>query len=303
MQNERAQVVLTGGTGFVGRQVVRALLKRGYQPWLVTRPDSDLSALKELEGWQAVSAEKVPNSGLRPVAWLELGWHGVAGKERDNPQQLWGNLPRILDHIKLASNLGCKYWLGLGSQAEYGNPNKLVSEDYLPQPTTLYGKSKLACAHASQAACEALQMKSSWLRLFSAYGPGDQHGFIPFLMRQFSQGIVPQVTACEQRWDYLFVEDVASAIVRAMECRIEGIYNLGSGEAVVMRQVVEAVRSMIGEACPPAEYGAVPYRADQIMHMQADMRRFKLATGWTAKIGLAEGISRTLQAWKHENSH
>ncbi len=284
------QVVVTGGTGLVGRQVVRRLLEAGYCPLVWLREDSSVEALSDITGWQRFDPTQA-----KPVAWMDLAWKGVAGRERDDPDQLWYNLPRMLEHIRLAARRGCRHWIGMGSQAEYGHRIWPIRESELPAPDSLYGQAKLACAYTSAAACTAEGMSYSWLRLFSTYGPGDRHGFIGYLIRELLQGRSPQVTRCEQTWDYLYVGDVADAVVNVLQSRATGIYNLGSGTGVVLREVVETLQKVIGPACPPVQFGAIPYREGQPVFIQSVVDLLTAATGWRPQTTLEEGLRLTVE--------
>ncbi len=288
--SNRNQVVVTGGTGLVGRWVVQRLLQCGYQPLVWLREDSNADALTDISGWQPFVAAQ-----SQPVAWLELGWKGVAGKERDDPAQVWYNLPRLLENIRMAAQLGCRHWMGMGSQAEYGNRPYPIDESEEPAPESLYGQAKLACAYASAAACRAEGLSHCWLRLFSTYGAGDRYGFIGFLVRELLQGRSPQVTPCEQVWDYLYVEDVADAVVKVLQTRTCGIYNLGSGGGIVLREVAETLRRVIGRGCPEIQYGAIPYREGQTMKMESVIDRLVAAAGWQPTTSLEEGLRRTVE--------
>ncbi len=139
-----------------------------------------------------------------------------------------------------------------------------------------------------------LKMIGSWLRVFSTYGPGDHpHWFIPQVISEFLHNRAPKVTLCEQRWDYLFVEDAARAIVQVSEKKTGGIFNLGSGQAPPLRDTLELIRKECGTKAVPS-YGAVPYRDDQVFHLQADVRKLSAATGWYPRVSLAEGLRATI---------
>src|SRR5262249_37028070 len=122
------------------------------------------------------------------------------------------------------------------------------------------------------------------------------HWMIPHVIREFLSGRAPQVTRCEQMWDYLFVSDAALAIVSLANEKTSGVFNLGSGEARPLKEIIELIRVECGSSLQPA-YGAVPYRPDQVMHLQADVSKLRATIGWAPQISLEEGIRRTV-AWE-----
>jgi len=298
--------LLTGATGFIGAAVRQELLRRNVRPLVLLRPDSDPARRTALDPQLAFPSAAFDAPELvarltphRPDVLIHCAWRGVGGADRNASFQLEENLPLTLATVRLAAATGCRHWIGLGSQAEYGNPNQIVTEEALTRPTTAYGEAKLAAGREALALCTRLGLTGSWLRVFSTYGPGDHpRWLIPHVIRELLQGRAPQVTRCEQRWDYLFVTDAARAIADVARNRSAGVYNLGSGEAPVLRDTLELIRQECGASVSPA-YGAVPYRDDQVLHLQADLRKLTSATGWTPSVSLADGIRATVD---HERS-
>ena len=219
---------------------------------------------------------------------------GVGGHERNEAFQITDNLPAVIEAVELAAAAGCRQWIGLGSQAEYGNQNRRMDEGAPLRPTTLYGKAKLAAGVAALALCEARQMAGAWLRVFSTYGPDDApHWFIPYVIQELLAGRAPKLTQCEQLWDYLYVTDAARAVAATANGKTAGVFNLGSGSAHPLKEYVEAIRRELGSLAEPA-YGAVPYRPDQVMHLEADISRLTKVADWQPQISLAEGIRATV---------
>jgi nucleoside-diphosphate-sugar epimerase len=144
-------------------------------------------------------------------------------------------------------------------------------------------------------------MRHAWLRLFSTYGPDDNEGWlIPMLITQMLRGERPQTTLGTQYWDWLHVDDVARGLLAAATTpSAQGVFNLGSGEAVQVRHAVETIRDL---AAPGMElvFGEIPFRPDQVMHMQANIDRLKAATGWSPQVPFAVGIAGTV-AWYREH--
>src|SRR5205809_3338037 len=117
---------------------------------------------------------------------------------------------------------------------------------------------------------------------------------IPYLIDALHHGERPALTLGEQSWDYIYVRDAAEAIYMAAAAGgASGAFNLGSGEAHTLRSVVERVRDLVDPSLPLG-FGEVPYRPDQVMHLQADITRLKALTGWHPRTTLDEGLRWTV---------
>jgi nucleoside-diphosphate-sugar epimerase len=197
-----------------------------------------------------------------------------------------------LQSVELAAAAGCSRWIGLGSQAEYGNQDKRLDERAATLPTTLYGKAKLATGTACLALGQTLGISAAWLRVFSTYGSGDAPNWLlQYALREFQAGRSPQLTKCTQLWDYLHVSDAARAISTTAENKAAvGTFNLGSGTARPLRYWVDLLRKSLGSKIEP-EYGIIPFRPDQVMLLEADISRITAETGWKPMMSPEEGIA------------
>jgi nucleoside-diphosphate-sugar epimerase len=227
-------------------------------------------------------------------AVFHLAWLGVTAEFRNDPDQIRKNLAATLELWELARAARCKVWIGLGSQAEYGIVDHVLHEDTPTFPVTAYGVAKLAAGLATAKMSELCGMRYAWLRLLSAYGPGDdERHMIPFVIDAFLSGRRPALTLGEQVWDYIYVDDVSEALCAVLETEANGTYNLSSGTATTLRSVVESIRDMVDPRLPIG-FGDVPYRHDQVMFLEADISRLHTATGWQPRTSLAEGLAQTV---------
>lgn len=298
------RIFLTGATGFVGSHLLRLLVNHRVPTAALLRPGSSASRLVDLRGQfteiagdlSAVEDFAVPLRDFQPDTVIHVAWEGVSNRRRNDPLQLERNVPRTIRLIEVSAAAGVKNWVGLGSQAEYGPCDKSLDEDQPPQPTTLYGVAKLATCQATQILCRDLGLRFSWLRLFSPYGPMDDPGWlIPLIILKLIDGESPSLTEGSQRWDYLYVTDVAEAIYRvASSATATGVFNLGSGEPRTVRSIAELIRDRIDPSLS-LRFGEIPYRIDQVMHLEADTTRLQDATGWQPRMSLESGLAQTIE--------
>jgi nucleoside-diphosphate-sugar epimerase len=296
------KLLVTGASGFVGAKVVELALAAGHDVAATTRPGNPSHRLAPLAGrfdqltvnLRDRSALFAAVTGFRPDAIIHVAWAGVANSARFESTQFSENIDAAASLIEAGAEAGCTAFIGTGSQAEYGAGSAML-EDCLPQPTTMYGAAKVAALYLTRQLAHQSGMRHAWLRLFSTYGPNDNPGWlIPSLIEQMLEGQRPQTTLGTQHWDWLHVDDVARGLIAAaITPTAEGIFNLGSGEPVQVRRAVELIRDL---AAPGMElvFGEIPFRPDQVMHMQANISRLKAATGWAPQIAFEQGIADTV---------
>jgi len=297
------RALVTGATGFVGSHLTELLLSKGASVAVIHRASSDLWRIREslprltrIEGdLLETDAIKGQIADFAPDVLFHLAWHGTGNTYRNDRIQVEKNLQPTLDLVDLAAEAGCKTWIGLGSQAEYGPQSNVIREDAPVNPTTLYGATKLSTYLLAQHIAREVGMRFAWLRLFSCYGPKDNPDWmIPYLIEKLRRREKPSLTAGEQKWDYLYVKDAAEAICQvAANSDVSGVFNLGSGETRTIRWIVEYIRDLIDPSLPLG-FGEIPYRPDQIMRLQANIGRLN-DIGWHPSVRLEDGLRHTVE--------
>jgi nucleoside-diphosphate-sugar epimerase len=296
------RIFLTGSSGFLGSYIAEELVERGHtvicplrsgtDPWRLARVRSALTMVAgDLKNRQLLHSVIVET---RPEAIIHAAWEGVANSERNNPGQT-ENITAAARLAEAAAKIGMTVFIGLGSQAEYGPLNHAARELDQLRPTTLYGMAKAAAADFSQQICAAAGIRFAWLRVFSTYGPRDNECWlIPSLAATLLRGESPALTAGEQMWDFLHARDLARAVSRVLESpESAGCFNVGAGQAVSLRHTIEMLRDMIDPNLT-LRFGAIPYRSDQVMHLEADISRIRTMTGWAPRVGLEHGLRETV---------
>ncbi len=300
------KVFLTGAAGFVGAATLQALLADGHEVAAPVRPGNSAPRLAPFEGrYRRLEMDLRDGDGVaaavaacHPECVMHLAWWGVANNARFERRQIAENLDVACALVEAAVASGASSFVGIGSQGEYGGIEPM-REDVLPEPTTLYGASKLAALFLTRQLAAQASMRHAWGRIFSTYGPGDNEGWlIPSLINTMLAGIRPQVTLGTQYWDWLYVEDVARAIVAmATTPTAEGIFNIGSGKPVMVRSVIEAVRDLAAPGME-LEFGEIPFRPDQVMHMKADIGRLTSMTNWRPRVSMDIGLALTVASMR-----
>ena len=205
------------------------------------------------------------------------------------------NIADAADLAAMAADAGCRAFIGAGSQAEYGPYHRAISPDDATHPTTLYGKAKLAAAGMVEQIAADRGMRFAWLRIFSTYGPKDaDYWLIPSFILTLRKGETMSLTGCEQKWGFLHARDAASAFrIVATSDGGQGYFNLGSPTAPMLRETLLKLRDLV-DLNGNIVFGAVPYRPDQVMILQADVRRLT-DLGWRPQVAIDDGLRETVE--------
>jgi len=292
------RILVTGAGGFVGAAVVRAALAAGHDPIaLVRTPGAARLAGLDIPIHVAPLSDQDRVAAVlrmaKPDIVVHAAWEGVSGSDRAGDIQL-DNIRAACALADAAIAAGASRFVGIGSQAEYGRLDRRIVETDLPNPTMLYGAAKLAACHLVRQRCEAAAIGFAWLRLFAAYGPGDNPNWlIPSVTAELLARRAPRTSPGTQRWDYLHIDDVAAGtLAAAASAGASGIYNLCSGRPATIRSIIERLRD---HAAPglPLRFGDIPFGPGQIMHLEGDTGRLE-ALGWSPSISLDTGLAQTV---------
>lgn len=300
------RLLITGASGFVGAATVRAALLAGHDVTGIVRPGSSLRRLNEVDGQynrleidlRDTDAVTKGMMALRPDVVVHLAWWGVANSARFDQGQVNENIHTACALTEAAVAAGAHAFIGLGSQGEYGAATKM-SEETLPQPTSLYGASKVATLFLTRQIAAQSGLRHAWLRLFSTYGPDDNDVWlIPTLIKEMLAGRRPKTTLGTQKWDWLYVDDAARAVIAASSSKTAtGVFNLGSGNPVTVRSAIERIRDLVSPEMKLV-FGEIPFRPDQVMHMCADISKLTEATGWKPTVDFDKGIVETVDWYR-----
>lgn len=292
--------IITGPTGAIGIALVNLLFSKGIKVTVLVNPNSkrvdhlpksdlltiiycDLSNLGSITGFQCDT-------------FYHLGWKGTFGSDRNDPKMQEDNIQFSIDAVQLASRLKCKTFIFAGSQAEYGRVNKPITPETPTFPETEYGKAKLQAGKECSKWCNQFQIKYIRTRIFSVYGPFDgENTMIASTIKKLQSDIIPELTGCEQQWDYLYSKDAANAMYLLAEKGFhDATYCIGSGQVFPLRYYVEMIQNVTGSSTP-LKIGAIPYAENQVMYLCADITTLTRDTGFIPQYSFQEGILEMIQ--------
>lgn len=295
------RIIVTGATGCVGSAVVRQAITRGMEATCIVHKDSE-RILNIPQSSQITIVEcnlsDYPFLELSDKydAFIHLSWEKTYGASRDDAEAQTRNIQHTLDAVNLAHRCGCKVFVGAGSQAEYGVQSQDLTLTLPVNPESGYGIAKYAAGKLSALLCKSLGIRHNWVRILSVYGPNDgENTLISYAIRELKAGRSPELTKCEQLWDYLYADDAADAILSVVDKGIDGkAYPLGSGNGRKLSEYIEDIHQIINPSVE-IQYGAREYYPHQPMHLVADIGDIKEDTGWNPQTSFIKGISLLLK--------
>ncbi len=306
------RVAVLGASGFIGRWVARALCAQEAEVFLVVRDTTAAEAafrgyqihgdIVELDLGNPQALPKLYRQAA-PSITFNLACYGVDASERDAAAAYRINSDLIQALCAAAQQSHQSDWSGLrlvhvGSALEYGANGGDVSEDATANPTTAYGRSKLAGTSFLSAYCQTHGLQALTARLFTVYGPGEHRGrLLPILLEAAGTGNPLCLTAGRQQRDFIFVADAAEALLRlgVSSARPGEIVNVATGRLTPVRVFVETAATVLGIPSDGLRFGALSARPEEMWHSEVPVERLLNLTAWVPRTGIAEGITRTLE--------
>lgn len=286
----------------IGTALINECIKKGIEVYAVLRASSGKKMrLPESEKLHMVDCsleelETLPQKIMEKCdTFYHIAW-GNTGENRNSSTELQSrNIAYTLAAVKAAYALGCRRFIGAGSQAEYGPMDvDKISPDSPVNPTTPYGAAKLASGQLARMLCKELGMECIWPRIFSVYGIYEKETtMVASGLRKMLAGEKTSFTPALQRWDYLFSADAGRAYYLIGEKGKDGaVYCVGSGKAAPLKHYIEIMAELTG--AEETGIGVRPYPAGAVMNLCADISSLTADTGFVPEYTFREGIRETI---------
>jgi UDP-glucose 4-epimerase len=306
--------LVTGGSGFIGSNLVDALIARGDEVIVVDdlstgrrenleeaiKSGAELieSDIRDSEAMAALAQERRPEQIFHLAAQIDVR-RSVAEPAFDASINV-GGTANMLEAARLAETLrfvfvstgGAIYGEGEGKQLPLG-------EDADEEPLSPYGQSKLAAEGYVSLYRRLFGLSAAVMRLGNVYGPRQdplgEAGVIAIFCGRLQASESPTIYGDgTQTRDYIYVADVVDAVLAAGDREASGPFNVGTGHETSVLELVELLRDVGGVGEFEPEFA--PARTGEVQRIAIDCSRAEAELGWKAGVELRRGLELTLEA-------
>ena len=306
------RVVISGAGGFVGANLVRRMLRDGHEVYLLLRRDhpswrvDDILADVRVFEADVGDRERVRQAirQIKPQWAFHLAVHGAYSWQTGLEEIVRTNILGTLNLVEACADADVEVLVNTGSSSEYGYKDHAPLEAEVLEPNSHYAITKATATMFCRYTAHNRGMRIPTLRLYSVYGPYEEpRRLIPSLIVKGLQSCLPPLANPDTARDYVHVEDVVDAYVRAASTSVGdagAIFNVGTGVQTTLREIVQLTRSLLGVADAP-RWGSLPDRTWDTAIWRADPTKIRTELGWTPRYDVDVGLAETI-AWFREHA-
>jgi nucleoside-diphosphate-sugar epimerase len=303
------RVLVTGGTGFIGRQIIRPLVERGFEVWLTSRGEMPDELVELACRWPGRIHHRMASllqpgvpaaliDEIHPSHVLHLAWdtrHGLFWTSPEN--EAWVSASEQL--LQAFVDRGGQRIVAAGTCVEYAAADHPVSEaSGILEPATPYGKAKLAFRERLREAAERRSLRTAWGRVFHLFGPHEKlPRLVPAAIDTLLRGDSFRATAGTQVRDYSSVVDVATAFAAILDSDLEGDVNVASGVPSTVASVLGCIGEIVGRP-ELIHLGVIPSPPHDPPMLAADTTRLRSRFGELFPVPLETRLREMVDWWR-----
>jgi len=308
----RKTVLVTGATGFIGACLTRRLVEMKWDVHVVSKGASNKWRIGDLLGSLVEHESDLRDRKrlsrivleVQPTIIYHLATYGAYHFQNDVENIMTTNIDGTLNLLAACSEVGFDHFVVAGSSSEYGMKNHPMKETDVLEPTDFYGVAKAAATLSCMCLAKLRNLPINILRLFAVYGYYEAHTrLIPTVIRASLLGENPRLVSPSSVRDFIFVEDVIDAFLKAASVRKElcgEIYNVGFGKQYTTLEVVSKIIELVDANVRPMWGHAEPRQKQEPKLWVSDPSKIRRCLGWKPKYGLERGLGKTIE-WFRRN--
>lgn len=302
----KKNILVTGGTGFVGANLVHRLVKEGHKPHVLIRKESNLWRIQHIKSKIHIIETDLQNnkllarqvSRIKPTHIFHLATYGAAqGVQKDTIETYKQNILSSVNLMDICCKQGFEQYINVGSSSEYGLKKAAMKERDMARPVNHYGVTKAAITSAASVFSTTYKLSISTLRLFSPYGYWeDKKRFIPSLIAASIEGKVAILSNPVYVRDFIFIDDVIDIFMFFLASMKQycDVFNIGSGKQYTLQQVVDEVKELSHNNLKIAWNRRISNQQEP-KFWKAGIIKAQNEFNWIPKTTLKEGLKKTYQ--------
>ena len=297
--NYKKNILIVGGTGFIGYHLAKKTLNKGWQVTSIsTKPPKKKRYLPKVKYiFCDISKKKSLEKNIKKKFnyVVNLGGHvDHSNKKKTYKSHYLGckNLSEIFLK-KLPSS-----FVQIGSSSEYEKIKSPQKEDIKCNPASTYGRAKLLATNHSISLFKKKKFPITILRLYQTYGPKqDLNRFIPAIISGCLKNEKFPCSEGKQSRDFLYINDVIEAIIKSLKSKkARGhILNIGSGKPRKIRKIIKYIKKNIKGGQPL--FGKIKLRKEEILKIYPNINKAKKLINWVPKTPFEKGIKLTIKSY------
>jgi nucleoside-diphosphate-sugar epimerase len=285
-------ILVTGGNGFLGSNITKKLIHKNHRVLIASKHNNNIqfeyNKYKFIPAYMDTIHEHIDEiKCFLPDVILLFGWNGANSYQDINSiDQFYKNLPDHIRFLTLISKFKHKpKIIGVGSFAEYGDYNTLITEEYFEKPSSLYGISKFAFKQYSEFYCKQNGINWKWIRPCYTYGPND----------------VIYLGECNAILDYLYIDDFVNFVDELISSDECGVYNICSGNQYKLKDVVNTLHRLTNSKSKVV-FDKKLNRKGSSNFLCGDNAKIKSLTNIYKLIDIELGLFRTIEFYERQNN-
>lgn len=291
------RILITGGTGFIGRHAVAALAQTGDEVHVVCRPPIPAGsevAHHAIDLFDEVARRQLIQE-IRPSHLLHIAW---ATRPNDPDNLTW--LAVTIDLVRSFAETGGTRFVGVGSCAEYRRVETGTCDEVQTPtgPRTIYAVTKDACHRVLASYASLTGFSYAWGRVFYLYGPHeDRHRLIPHVITSLVAGRPAAIGSANRIRDFMDARDVGAALARVLQSEVEGPVNIASGKGITIGEIAHQIGDIVGRN-DLIQLGTRPDPPSEAFSVVADVTRLSADVGFQPRHTLRKSLEELVAWWR-----